>query len=82
MSSQRGDRSFIFVAPTDLQDDEVLPVMFMFHWLGASANAFYDRSEVQEAADYYRFIAIIPNGRDIEDLVPFKWPFAMISMAP
>ena len=72
-----GDRSFIFVAPTDLQEDEVLPVMFMFHWLGADANAFYDRAEVQYAADYYRFIAVIPNGRDIDQLVPFRWPFAV-----
>ena len=75
-----GDRSFIFVAPTDLAEDEVLPVMFMFHWLGGDADDFYDRAEVQYAADYYRFIAIIPNGRDIDQLVPFRWPFAVTDL--
>ena len=77
ISTSGGDRSFIFVAPTDAGDDEILPVMFMFHWLGASASSFYDRAEVQAAADHYRFIALIPNGRDIDQLVPFKWPFAV-----
>jgi len=77
ITTSGGERSFIFVAPTDLQEGEVLPVMFMFHWLGASANSFYNKAEVQYAADYYRFIAIIPNGRDVEQLVPFKWPFAI-----
>jgi predicted esterase len=77
ISTSGGSRSFIFVAPTDLQEGEVLPVMLMFHWLGASANSFYNKAEVQYAADYYRFIAIIPNGRDVNQLVPFKWPFAV-----
>lgn len=72
-----GERSFILVVPSDLADDEVLPVMVMFHWLGADADSFYERAEAQAAVDHYRFIAIIPNGRDVEDLVPFRWPFAV-----
>ncbi|MFV8748974.1 hypothetical protein ACNOYE_00325 [Nannocystaceae bacterium ST9] len=72
-----GERSFILVVPSDLAEGEVLPVMAMFHWLGADANSFYERAEVQAAVDYYRFIAIIPNGRDIDDFVPFRWPFAV-----
>ena len=75
-----GDRSFIFVAPSEVEEGEELPVMFMFHWLGASASSFFDRAEVQAAADYYRFIAIIPDGRDVEDLVPFRWPFAITDL--
>ncbi|MCA9701113.1 MAG: hypothetical protein KC431_26540, partial [Myxococcales bacterium] len=57
-----------------------LPVMFMFHWLGADADSFFNKAEVQYAADYYRFIAVIPNGREIGDLVPFKWPFAVTDL--
>jgi predicted esterase len=72
-----GERSFILVVPSDLGEDEVLPVMVLFHWLGADAQDFYDRAEAQDAVDHYRFIAIIPNGRDIEDFVPFRWPFAV-----
>jgi len=75
-----GERSFILVVPSDLADDEVLPVMAMFHWLGADANSFYDRAEAQAAVDHYRFIAIIPNGRDVQDLVPFRWPFAVTDL--
>jgi pimeloyl-ACP methyl ester carboxylesterase len=77
IDSGGGERSFMVVAPTDLAEDEVLPVMFMYHWLGGSADDFYERAQAQAAADYYRFIAIIPNGRDIDQLVPFKWPFAV-----
>ncbi|WP_146155671.1 alpha/beta hydrolase-fold protein [Enhygromyxa salina] len=80
ISTGGGDRTFIFVAPSDLQDDEVLPVMFMFHWLGASANSFYNKAEVQDAVDHYRFLAVIPDGRDINQLVPFKWPFAVTDL--
>ncbi|NJK32613.1 MAG: hypothetical protein HC927_09495 [Deltaproteobacteria bacterium] len=80
IQSSSGTRSFIFVTPTEIQEDEALPIMVMFHWLGADAQKFYDRAEVQAAADYYRFIAIIPNGRDIEDLVPFRWPFAVTDL--
>ncbi|EDM76251.1 hypothetical protein PPSIR1_42286 [Plesiocystis pacifica SIR-1] len=72
-----GAREFILVAPTDIREGEELPVMFMYHWLGASANSFFNKAEVQYAADYYRFIAVIPEGREVEDLVPFKWPFAV-----
>ena len=42
-----GERSFILVAPADIQDDELLPVMFMFHWLGADADSFFNKAEVQ-----------------------------------
>jgi predicted esterase len=71
-------REFIVVVPEDLSDDEVLPVIFMWHWLGGDATGFYERSEVQEATNHYRFMAIIPNGRAIEQGVAFKWPFAII----
>lgn len=77
IDSGGGERSFILVVPSDLGEDEVLPVMVMYHWLGADADSFYERAQAQAAVDYYRFIAIIPNGRDVDQLVPFRWPFAI-----
>ncbi len=71
------DRTFRVIVPDDLGDDEVLPVIFMWHWLGGDSKGFYDRSEVQEATNFYRFIAVIPDGREIEQGLLFKWPFAI-----
>ena|GEM_PF-832713 len=77
MNSGGGDREFMVVVPDDWEQGEQLPVIVLYHWLGASAASFYDRAEVQAAADHYRFIALIPEGRELEDLVPFRWPFAV-----
>ncbi len=77
ISTAGGDREFITVVPSDWEEGEQLPVIVLYHWLGASAGGFYDRAEVQDAADHYRFIALIPEGRELEDLVPFRWPFAV-----
>ncbi|MGB1014941.1 MAG: hypothetical protein ACPG4T_12465 [Nannocystaceae bacterium] len=71
------DRTFRVVVPEDLSDDETLPVIFMWHWLGGDSKGFYDRSEVQDAANFYRFIAVIPDGREIEQGILFKWPFSI-----
>src|SRR5690606_4236271 len=57
---------------------EVYPVMFMYHWLGGDARDFYGRAEAQDAVDHYRFIAIIPEGRDNTTGVPFRWPFSIV----
>ncbi len=77
MSTGGGDREFIAVVPSDWEQGEQLPVIVLYHWLGASAQSFYNRAEAQAAADHYRFIALIPEGREIADLVPFRWPFAV-----
>ncbi|MBV1860369.1 MAG: alpha/beta fold hydrolase, partial [Nannocystaceae bacterium] len=77
MNTGGGDRELIVVVPSDWEQGEQLPVIVLYHWLGASADGFYDRAEAQAAADHYRFIALIPEGREIEDLVPFRWPFAV-----
>ena len=66
------DRSFILVAPADLQPGERLPVAFLWHWLGGSATDFLDKGEVQAAVDEQRFLAVIPEAKG--DLL-FKWPF-------
>jgi len=77
MQTDHGERTFFLVTPEDYQPGEQLPVMFMYHWLGGGAVSFYDRAEAQHAADYYRFIAIIPEGRTSGDGVPFRWPFTI-----
>jgi predicted esterase len=77
MTTSAGDREFMVVVPEDLQPDEQLPLIVMYHWLGGDAVDFYDRAEAQYAADYYRFIALIPVGREAEDGVPFRWPFSI-----
>jgi predicted esterase len=72
-----GDREFMVVVPEDLAEGEQLPLIVMYHWLGGDAVDFYERAEVQYAADYYRFLALIPLGREAEDDVPFRWPFTV-----
>jgi len=70
--SMGNDRSFILVVPSDMQPDENLPVIFLWHWLGGSATDFLEQGEVQTAADSQRFIAVIPESKDD---IQFKWPF-------
>jgi hypothetical protein len=78
METDHGEREFFLVTPSDYEAGEQLPVVFMYHWLGGDAVDFYNRAEAQHAADYYRFIAIIPEGRTSGTGVPFRWPFSII----
>ncbi len=71
-------RDFILVLPANLQPTEKLPVLFMWHWLGADADSFYTQGDVQAAADSQRFIGVIPNsiGADVLGTsFDTKWPF-------
>ncbi len=72
------ERSFLVIVPDDMQPDEELPVMFMWHWLGGSGKNFYERADAQEAVNAKRFIAVIPDGREAEEGAPFKWPFSIL----
>jgi predicted esterase len=68
-------RDFRLVSPVDKKPDERLPVLFLWHWLGGSADDFYERGQIQLAADTQRFIAVIPESKgDIQ----FKWPFDIL----
>ena len=72
------ERSFILVVPADFKPDEHLPVLFMWHWLGGSAQDFLDKGSIQIAADQQRFIAVLPNskGATVFGLnLDTKWPF-------
>jgi len=70
------DRRFLVIVPDDLEPDEHLPVMFMWHWLGGDAQDFYERAEAQDAVNRMRFIAIIPQGGD--QGVQFQWPYTAL----
>lgn len=78
ITTSANDRQFILVLPADPQPDETFPVIFMWHWLGGSADGFLERGEVQPAADDQRFIAVIPvaKGATVFGLgLDTKWPF-------
>jgi predicted esterase len=70
------DREFMVVVPSKIASDEQLPVIFMWHWLNASAMSFYEQADVQNAVDEGRFIAVLPNG--IGSL-PANWPWSTIT---
>lgn len=71
IKSGGNDRKLILAIPANLQPDEKLPILFLWHWLGADANSFYTKGEVQAAVDQQRFIAVLPESKgDI-----FEWPF-------
>lgn len=68
-------RKLLVVTPSDLKPDERLPVAVLWHWLGGSAQSFFDKAEVQSAADHYRFVAAIPESKgDLQ----FKWPIESV----
>ncbi len=65
-------RSILVAVPKDMKPGEKLPVVFLWHWLGGSAQGFFDKADVQNAVNYYRFIAVAPESKgDLQ----FKWPF-------
>lgn len=65
-------RNFQLVVPAHLDPMEKLPVIFLWHWLGGSADEFIRKGEVQNAVDSQRFLAIVPEAKF--DMI-FKWPF-------
>ena len=70
-----GDREFILVLPTEIDDTKPMPLFVMWHWLGGSADGFVETGLIQEAADLWHFAAIVPEADD--DLI-FKWPFTAL----
>jgi predicted esterase len=71
-------RKFLLVLPSDHDGKEPLPLMFLWHWLGGSANSFLNKGEVQKAADQLRFAAIIPEAKE-GTLNTFKWPYSIVA---
>ena len=78
ITSSGKSRQFLYVVPSGLQPDEYLPVMFMWYWLGGSAQDFLDQGEVQDAVDEQRFLAVIPVSEGADLLGTswnLQWPF-------
>lgn len=68
-------RDFRLVLPANPKADERFPVLFLWHWLGGSADDFFEKGQIQLAADTQRFIAVIPESKGDT----FKWPFEVIA---
>lgn len=67
-----GMREFLLAVPSGLMTGEKLPLVFLWHWLGGSADSFFKKAEIQAAVDGQRFLAIAPVAKS--DML-FKWPF-------
>lgn len=65
-------RTFLLAVPTAIRSGEKLPLVFMWHWLGGSADSFFRKGEVQAAVDSQRFMAILPEAKGD---ITWKWPF-------
>lgn len=79
LMSSGNARLFKVAIPANLDPKEKLPVIFLWHWLGGSADGFYSKGEVQAAVDQQRFLAVIPDNKKVNgksDLL-WKWPFAV-----
>jgi predicted esterase len=77
-------RELILVVPDAPQPDESFPVLFMWHWIGGSANSFLERGDVQAAATAQRFVAVIPvaRGATVFGLgLDTRWPFDITQTA-
>jgi hypothetical protein len=71
-------RQFDLVLPTTPVAGESYPVMFMWYWLGGSADGFITKAEVQAAVDDQRFIAVVPidiSAKVFGTSFDTKWPF-------
>lgn len=84
MTSTGHSRQFLLVIPADLQPDEHPPVLFLWHWIGGSADGFLERGQIQDAADDQRFIGVIPVAEGANVLgtsFNTKWPFDITQSA-
>ena len=72
LASSGAQRTFLVYRPTTIAPGETLPVVFLWHWLGGSADAMASKLEVQAAVDARRFIGVLPVAKG--DAL-FRWPF-------
>jgi predicted esterase len=78
ITSSGDQRQFILVLPESPIEGEPLPVLFMWHWIGGSANAFLEKGDVQTAASQQQFIAVIPVDKGATVFgtsFDTRWPF-------
>jgi predicted esterase len=72
ITTSANPRTFLLAVPSRIDPAEKLPVVFLWHWLGGSADSFLRKGEVQAAVDQQRFIAVLPEAK--WDMI-FRWPF-------
>ena len=75
ITSAGSSRTFLLTVPTGLMPGEKLPLVFMWHWLGGSADSFLKKGQVQAAVDSQRFLAILPEAKGD---IAWKWPFDVL----
>jgi predicted esterase len=78
ITSNGDQRQFILVLPEAPLPGEQLPVLFMWHWIGGSANSFLERGDIQNAASQQNFIGVIPVDKGAEIFgtsFDTRWPF-------
>ncbi len=78
-TSSGKQRTFMLVLPDNMQPGEKYPILFLWHWLGGSAKSFYDKGDVQNAANAQRFIAVLPESEGAYifgiSAADMKWPY-------
>jgi pimeloyl-ACP methyl ester carboxylesterase len=74
--SSSAGRRFVVVRPADEKADEVLPVLFVWHWLKASPESAIDVLELEAATTQFRFVAVVPESKHDS---PWDWPFDILS---
>jgi len=79
ITSKGSARSFILVAPTTPKAGEVLPVVFMWHWLKGQASHFLG-VELQAAIDQQRFLAVLPEAKGDIDIFGLKLPWPITTL--
>ncbi|MBI5527222.1 MAG: hypothetical protein HY897_12880 [Deltaproteobacteria bacterium] len=77
LTSSGAAREFLLLAPANLDPSESLPVLFLWHWLGGSAEDFIEKGEIQLAADQLRLVAAIPESKGDLSIFGFdpQWPY-------
>jgi hypothetical protein len=81
ITSSGNARQFKIVTPQDMRPGEKLPVVFLWFWLGGSAQDFVDRAAIVDATQQQRFIAVVPEAKKTSSgssAYTFKWPFSAI----
>jgi len=57
-------RSFVYYAPTDLDEDTPVPLVIVAHGFGMSADQMFEITEYAALADRERFVVVFPNGQE------------------
>lgn len=62
--TQTATRRFLLVLPAEpARPGERFPLAFAWHWLGGSAAAMVERGRLQQTADQYRMVFIVPEAK-------------------